>query len=93
MSPVISPCLILSQTITVETCKPTKNVGEAAANPTLLNHSKDNLNLQLYPFHIILNIQNIEKKNTLLFWQSWQTKILITVLTVLLVMEKQIEIA
>lgn len=93
MSPAISPCLILSQTTTVETCKPTKKVGEAAANPTPLNRLKDNLNFQWYPFHAILNIQNIEKKNTLLFWQSWETKILIIVLTVFLVMEKQIEIA
>lgn len=61
MSPEISCCLILSQTTILETYKCfKKNVGEAVANPTQLNHLKGNLNLQLYLFPIILAIQNIK---------------------------------
>lgn len=63
MSPAISSRLILSQTTILETYKAfKKNVGEAVANPTQLNSLKGYLNLQLYPFPIILDLQNTELK-------------------------------
>lgn len=37
-----------------------KNVGETVANPTQLNRLKGNLNIQLYPFPITFDTQNIE---------------------------------
>lgn len=39
-----------------------KECGGGSTSPTQLKHLKGNLNLQLYPFLTILDIQNIEQK-------------------------------
>lgn len=39
-----------------------KECGGGSTSPTQLKYLKDNLNLQLYPFPVMLDIQNIEQK-------------------------------
>lgn len=39
-----------------------KECGGGSTSPTQLKYLKGNLNLQLYPFPIMLDIQNIEQK-------------------------------